>query len=307
MRGPTISPLRGPRLRQRSLTIVARARGAAIGFALVLAATACSPSTTPSEGAPSQTEPAVIETPSIELIGTPGFGFEDFALDLADLGYTVSDDAVLSGATDLVIVAVDFADGPMRQMRDAIRSLAGSVVPRVAIALIDVPSEPDPEIEALIVLETVELLRDHGLAPVDTESIIRSPASDITSVIDRHLRRAPRNYEVTMPDAAPPAEPDSAVPVDSVLGVPLTLAVETIAARGLVAEVMADPEYGTANDCDPQVFEQFPEPGVVLERGSIVGLVVPPPDTPECLVPALTRAAIDARRAELSAQASTPG
>jgi hypothetical protein len=283
MRGPTISPLRGPRLRQRSLTIVARARGAAIGFALVLAATACSPSTTPSEGAPSQTEPAVIETPSIELIGTPGFGFEDFALDLADLGYTVSDDAVLSGATDLVIVAVDFADGPMRQMRDAIRSLAG------------------------IVLETVELLRDHGLAPVDTESIIRSPASDITSVIDRHLRRAPRNYEVTMPDAAPPAEPDSAVPVDSVLGVPLTLAVETIAARGLVAEVMADPEYGTANDCDPQVFEQFPEPGVVLERGSIVGLVVPPPDTPECLVPALTRAEIDARRAELSAQASTPG
>jgi len=245
--------------------------------------------------------------PALVLIGAPGFSFEDFALDLGDLDYDVSDDAAVSSDTDLLLVVVNAQDGPMPQTREAVEALAGSTVPRVAIALVDVDKQTDPEIETLIVRETVELLSRYGIDPVDSGNIVRSPGSDIASAVDMHLRRAARDYRpAVLADPPPPGVP---VRVDNLAGVPMTDALEILDAAGFVGEVLADPDFGVVNECDPVVIEQEPSPGTLLPLGGTVGLLVSAPDKVDpamagCLLPEMTRAEIDARRAELAAQPS---
>ena len=282
---------------------VVRARMAAtvaVGLAIGLAG--CSAPQPVSDPGPGGEEDA-----QLVLIGVPSFSFEDFALGLADMGYEVPDAAAVSSETDLLLVVVNAQDGVMPQTREAVEALAGSVVPRVAIALIDVDKQTDAEIETLIVLETVDLLARYGIAPVDSENILRSPGSDIASVIGVHLRRAPRDYRPVIP--AEPSAPTGPVRVDNFAGVPMTAAMEILAAEGLVAEVLADPALGLVNDCDPLVMGQEPSPGTMLAPGGAVGLVVSAPDRLDpamagCLLPELTPAEIDARLTELAAQPS---
>lgn len=193
----------------------------------------------------------------------------------------------------------------MPQTREAVASLAGSVVPRVAIALIDVDKQPDPEIETLVVLETVQLLAHYGIAPVDDDSIVRSPGADIAATIAVHLRRAPRDYRPAAPTE--PAAPTGPVKVDNFAGVPMTDALEILAAAGLVGEVLADPDFGVVSECDPLVMEQEPPAGTMLAPGGVVALLVSPPDKVDptmagCLLPELTRAEVDARRAAIAGQ-----
>lgn len=273
---------------------------AALGLAAVMSLTACLTPAGSDAEAPEQ------EDAHLVLIGAPSFSFEDFGLELEDLGYTVSDEPAVSPETDLLLVVVNAQDGPMPQTLAAVEGLVGSVVPRVAIALIDVDKQTDPELEALVVRETSELLTRYGITPVDTASIVRSPGADVDEVITVHLRRAPRDYRPTLPSAAPAPGPAS---VDNFAGVPMTDALELLAAQGLTGEVMADPDFGVVSDCDLLVMGQSPAPGTVLPAGGVVGLLVSPPDAVDpamagCLLPARTRGEIDARVAELAAQPS---
>lgn len=274
----------------------------AVAIGLSIGMTGCSAARTP--GATTSGTDAT----QLELIGAQDLRLEDFALDLQDLGYTVSYDGAVSPETDLVLVVVNAGDGPMPQTRDAVASLAGSVIPRVAIALTDVEKPPDPELEALIVRETMELLAGYGIAPVDDGNIVRSPGADIASTIDVHLRRTPRDFRPALP-TEPPA-PTGPVGVDNFAGVPMTDALEILAAEGLVGEVLADPDFGVVSECNPLVQDQEPSPGTTLALGGVVGLLVPPPDKVDqamagCLLPERTRAEIDARRAEIAAQPSS--
>lgn len=270
--------------------------------------TGCSGPPPRSATTPESTEQTGAEVATIELAGMPGFSFEDFGLDLEDLGYDVSADGVISPTTDLLLVVVSLPNGPMRQTREAIQSLAGSVIPRVAIALTDVDKvDPDPEIEALVVREVVDLLEEHGLAPVDYENLVRWPGREIESTVELHLRRAPRDYHLEVPVDSEPPSPEGPVEVSSFSGVPLADALRMLEVEGLVGEVIADPALGSVSHCDPLVQDQVPSSGVMLDPGGTVGLIVPPPDNldPElaaCLLPELSRIEIDARRAELSAQ-----
>lgn len=273
-----------------------------IAIALAIALTGCA-----GQGTSPGTAASSTDAPQLELIGVQGFSFEDFALDLQDLGYEVSSDGAVSPQTDLLLVVVNAQDGPMPQTRDAVAALAGSVIPRAAIALIDVDKQPDPEIEDLVVLETVELLTRFGIAPIDASNIVRAPGPDIATTIDLHLRRAPRDYRPAAP-SEPPA-PTGPVRVDNFAGVPMGDALELLDAAGLVGEVLADPDFGVVSECDPLVQDQEPAPGVMLAPGGVVGLLVPAPDKVDptmagCLLPELTRAEVDARRAEIAAQPS---
>jgi len=276
--------------------------GAAVVAGFLIGLVGCSPSQPSSEAGSTGEQDA-----ELVLIGASSFSFEDFALDLEDLGYQVSGDAAVSPETDLVVLVVNAQDGPMPQTREAVEALAGSVVPRVAIALVDVDMQTDPEIETLVVRESVELLARYGIAPVDGQNIVRSPETDIGSVIDVHLRRAPRDYRPVIPSEPPP--PTGPVQVDNFAGVPMTYALEILASEGLVGEVMADPDFGVVSECDPVVMGQEPSPGMTLAPGGTVGLLVSAPDRVDpamagCLLPELARAEIDARLGELAAQPS---
>jgi hypothetical protein len=285
---------------RRQLRRAQMAAALAVAFAIGLAG--CSAAEPPPDSASGEEEDA-----ELVLIGVPSFSFEDLALDLEDLGYEVSVVTAVSSDTDLLLVVINAQDGPMPQTREAVEALAGSVVPRVAIALVDVDKQTDPEIETLVVRETVEMLARYEITPVDSESIVRSPGSDIASVIAAHLRRAPRDHRPVIP--AEPAPPTGPVGVDNFAGVPMTAALEIIASQGLVGEVLADPDFGVVNECNPLVMGQEPSAGTTLAPGGTVGLLVSPPDKIDpamagCLLPELTRAEIDARLAELAAQPS---
>ncbi|MEU1973425.1 hypothetical protein ABZ477_17355 [Microbacterium sp. NPDC019599] len=174
------------------LTRRSASRHAAVTVAalLVLGLTGCAAPQPPATGA---------DAAELELIGMHGFAFEDFALDLRDAGYQVSDDGVLSPTTDLVLLVVNAQDGPMVPTREAVAALAGSIVPRAAIALVDVDEQTDPELEALVVQESLMLLAEYGITPVDRGNVVRSPGTDIASTIEVHLRRAPKDYPVQQP------------------------------------------------------------------------------------------------------------
>ena len=294
------SPSRGGRPTRRARRGIRGSIALAVGLALVV--TGCSPASPSEETADGTTDAA-----ELQLIGTPGFSFDDFALDLQDLGYEVSDDGAASETTDLLLVVVNAQDGPMPQTREAIEALAGSVIPRVAIALTDVDKQTDPEIEQLVVLETVELLTRYGITPVDDDNIVRWPGTEVESTIALHLRRPPRDYVPAIP-TAPPA-PTGPATVDNFAGVPMSDALEILGAQGLIGEVLADPDFGVVNECDPLVMDQEPSAGTTLNVGGIVGLLVSAPDKVDpamagCLLPELTRGQVDARRAELAAQPS---
>ena len=222
------------RHRRRARTTIALAVGLAIGLA------GCSMSEPPRNQGSGGTADA-----ELVLIGAPSFSFEDFALDVEDLGYEVSGDTAVSSDTDLVLVVVDVQDGPMPQTREAVEALAGSVVPRLAIALVDVDKQTDPEIETLVVGETIEMLAWYGLTPVDSENIVRSPASEIAL----HLRRPPRDYRPVIP--AEPVPPTGPVSVDNFAGVPMADALAILASEGLAGQVLADPDFGVVSECDP--------------------------------------------------------
>ncbi|WP_243077349.1 PASTA domain-containing protein [Microbacterium sp. SS28] len=285
----------------------ARATGVlAVSLALVAGLAGCSPQQSSAGGAAGGASEGEVDA-ELVLLGNPGFAFEDFALDLEDLGYDVSDEAAVSSDTDLVLVVVNAQDGPMPQTREAVEALAGSTVPRVAIALVDVDKQTDAEIETLVVRETVELLARYGIAPVDSGNIVRSPGTDIASVLETHLRRAPRDYHPALPADPPPLV--GPVMVDNFAGVPMSDALEILAAQGLVGEVLADPDFGVVSECDPLVMDQEPVSGTMLPLGGTVGLLVSAPDKVDpamvgCLLPEMTRGQIDARRAELAAQPS---
>lgn len=253
--------------------------------------------------------PSATDSPELMLVGSPGFSFDDFALDLRDHGYEV---AVNSGeirpTTDLVLVVVNVQDGPMPQTRAAVEALVGDVLPRVAIAITDVDKQPDAEIEELVVLETVELLAEYGIVP-DDDNIVRWPGAAVAATLDVHLRRSARDYRPAAPTTAAQVNPAATVVIDNFAGVPMTEALRILADEGLTGEVLADPDFGVVNDCNPLVGGQVPATGTVLAAGGIVGLIVSPPDKIDpamagCLLPELTRAQIDARKAEIAAQSA---
>ncbi|WP_309065921.1 hypothetical protein [Microbacterium sp.] len=278
-----------------------RALVAALALALAAGLGGC----TTAAPAPSP-EPTSADPAELLLIGMRGFAMEDLGLDLEDLGYNVADAGEgVTSTTDLVLVVVSGVDGPLPPTREAVAGLAGSVVPRVAVAVTDVDEQDDPEIITFVVRETVELLASYGIAPVDAENPVLSPSGDIRATIDRHLRRAPRDYRPMAPE--PPSPPEGPAMVDNLAGVPMNDALSILTEKGLVGEVLADPDLGVVSDCNPPVQGQAPAAGTTLPVGSIVGLLVPPPDRADpamagCLLPERTRAQIDERLAAIDAQ-----
>lgn len=243
--------------------------------------------------------------PGVALAGASGFSLEDFALDLRDRGYDVSVNSAIT-ETDLVLVVVSGQDGPMPQTRVAIDALVGKVLPRVAIAVIDVDKQTDAELELLVVRETMELLAVYGIAPVDGDNVVRWPGPDITPALEVHLRRAARGYRPVRP-TVPEASHAATVVVDNFAGVPMTDALRILTEEGLVGEVLPDPARGVVNECNPLVCEQAPQAGTVLPSGGTVGIVVPPPDKVDpdmagCLLPELTPAQVQVRLAKIAAQ-----
>lgn len=278
---------------------------AAVLSGLVLILATCT--TSEPDAGSSASAPSTAVAPELVLVGSPGFSFEDFGLELSDRGYNV---AVNSGeirpTTDLVLVVVNGQDGPQPQTRDAIEALVGKVLPRVAIAITDVDKQPDAELEALVLLETVQLLAVYGIAPVDGDNVVRWPGSNVASTLEVHLRRGARDYRPVEP-AVPQASSAATVVVGNFAGVPMTDALRILAEQGLRGEVLADIRHGVVSDCNPLVGNQVPASGGVLAYGGIVGLIVPPPDKVDpamagCLLPELTPAQIDARMAEVAAQ-----
>ncbi|HMR48385.1 MAG TPA: PASTA domain-containing protein [Arachnia sp.] len=279
----------------------------ALLLAVALISAACTPpvpgTTTPTE----TTDGAQTTAASLLLLGIPTFTFEDFTLDLEELGYAVAtntDD--VPPETDLVLVVVDARDGLMRKTVDALEALEGETLPRVAVALIAENELDDNEIETLILREVVEVLATHDVTPIDADNVVHSPGDDLTAALQVHLRRPPRNYVPIVPIITPPTFP-ATVRVEHFAGVPLNDALKLLAEQGLVGEAIADPDIGVVSECDPGVFDQVPAAGTVLPSGGVVGLIVHAPDRVDpqmagCLLPEFTRAEVDARIAEIDAQ-----
>ncbi|MFI9503262.1 hypothetical protein [Nocardia sp. NPDC052566] len=255
------------------------------------------------------TTPTKTERSDIVLLGIADQRLARIANELRDsgVGEVAVGPGAVGAATDLVLFTVSVADGTQPLFLEHLAALDGQVVARAAVLLFNPPGNPvgDHEIIELVRVETLETLRRYEISDLRPGDVVSYPAADFVARVRALLDGSRHDHHVRKPVRLTTTEPPAKSAVPSFAGVPLNYAVTMLEELGMKAVVLADPDFGLVNTCYPPVAEQIPAAGVVVPKGTSVGLLVAAPDTsepPECALPKLTRAQVDARVAELKAQ-----
>jgi translation elongation factor EF-Tu-like GTPase len=76
-------------------------------------------------------------------------------------------------ADDALVIVVSAADGPMPATREVIEAIAGTETGALAILLTATEQNEDAELQALVLMETIDLMRRNDLPADDSTPVLR--------------------------------------------------------------------------------------------------------------------------------------
>jgi len=176
-------------------------------------------------------------------------------------------DPTVIAAADLVLLAVSAVDGPMPGTLQLLQDLDGFTIDRLAVLLTKTDLNEDAELIDLVRFETLELLQRYGVPA--SVPVLDADAPSFVDDVTELLSGLAEGVAVVAPTTTAPTT--SFIP--GVDGLGLERATALLEGEGLIVTVIADPALPVEVDCAPPVRRQVPEPGLVVPRGTTVGVI----------------------------------